>query len=131
MARLPDAYEFDCPDGYFFDRDLPRPQCRVNRKEYHVGEGLRAAVFAVSALALAWTTFNVVVLLIFWQSLVYKAASRSFMMLTLCLLTAMALGALLYAAIPEPNSSVGEAVCIGRAWLTCLPLAGILAILVS
>jgi hypothetical protein len=125
------SYAFECPDGYFYNLDLSPPQCRVNRTSFVIDSGIRSAVFAVGALAMAVVLANIIVMAVRWESPVFKAASRPFMLLMLVLLFCMALGSLLYAAIPDPSLKSSAAICIGRAWLTCLPLAGFLAILLA
>lgn len=127
------SYAFECPSGYFWDTvtDPSSPRCRTNRLFFRVDDGIRSAVYAVSAMALAFVVFNIVILLWQWNSLVYKAASRSFMLLILLMLGGMGLGALAYAAIPSVGTRTGHALCAGRAWLTCLPLASILAVLLA
>lgn len=121
------SYEFSCvpSTSYFLDSNN---KCAAVLPVYDVSDGIRYAVFAVSAVCLAWIGVHFVAIVIHWNAPLYRAASRPFLLLTLIFLAAMALGALLYAAIPEPGSN-GNAVCVGRAWLSCLPLAGILSIL--
>lgn len=62
---------------------------------------------------------------------VFKAASRPLLVLILIFMDAMGLGSLLFAAIPEVGSSIGDAVCHGRVWLTCLPLAALIGIILA
>ena len=128
------SYAYDCPPGYFYDAfatTLAKRQCRLDLVPLHISQGIRAAVFGMSSVALLFVLFNLLMLVLAWNSLVFKAASRSFMLLILVMLALQSLGAMLYAVIPSPDLEVSEAVCIGRAWLTCLPLAGILAVLLA
>ena len=127
------SYDFDCPPNYVYDRytDPTAPQCKPERIIYRVSSSLQSGVHTVSTAAMAFILVVAGILAWHWNSSVFKAASRWFMLLILFMLLAMALGAMLYSAIPQPNSEIGSAICIGRPWLTCLPLAVILAVLLA
>ena len=126
------SYDFRCPSGYFYDTTAATPFCRVNYPIYSVMDGIRSAVYSVSGVSMAWVIFNIIVLAMNWNHLIYKAGSRNFLLLVLVLLGGLALGSLLYAAVPtNPADDTSKAICIGRAWLTCLPLSGVLAVLLA
>jgi hypothetical protein len=124
-------FRFDCPIGYYFD--LPASQCRVQLPTFHVDPGVRAAVLAVASVAGCLQIVLIVIIRINKTNAVYRAGSIPHLYLTLIFLLAMSLGAMLYAAIPaeEANRDTASAVCVGRAWLTCFPLAGVVAVMVG
>jgi hypothetical protein len=118
---------------YFLDENDSLNKCAAQLPLYHLSDGIRYAVYVVASVCLAWISLNAVLIVVRWDSPLYRAASRPFLLLTLLFLGCMVMGSLLYAAVPSVNShsdlATARAICIGRAWLTCLPLAGILAIL--
>jgi hypothetical protein len=92
---------------------------------FKVSEGIRAAVYATGAFSFVFVCMNIVVVLVFWDSSVIRAASRPFVLLLLVFLAMMSVGSVLYAAVPDV-SSVGHAICSGRAWTSAWPLTGVL-----
>lgn len=115
-------------DGMFWD--LQRDMCRPNLVEYEISTAVRAAVWAVAAVAFAAVAACVLLVLRHWDSAVIRAASRSFLLLLLGFLALMPLAALLFAESPE-ETDTGRLLCESRVWLCGLSLTGVLAVLLA
>ena len=83
------------------------------------------------ALALVFLMGSFIVLMVRWDSPMFRASSRPFLLFFHLMFAIMAGGALLYAAEPSVGSSTGRTICFARPWLTALPLVGVLAALIS
>ena len=136
------TYEFAClpVSDFFLDPDTNK--CRAQLPKYNTASGIRHAVFAVASCALVWIGVNAAAIVLRWEAPLYRAASRQFLLLLLAMLAMMSFGSMLYAALPPvrlserdgatPESdSDGRAICIGRVWLSCMPLAGILGVILA
>lgn len=116
------------------------PLCQP--KTYQLDWGIRIAVFTVASLALLFVLINVGAVARHWNSPLYRASSRRFLLLILLQLGVMSLGSMLYAAVPDVGLSTvdrvtpvyddtSSALCLGRAWCTCLPLSVILGVILA
>jgi Leucine-rich repeat (LRR) protein len=127
------SYDFACPAGLVLRVDpssgSDRYACLYPIPALETYDlPVRFAVYFMVALAVAFILMNASVLALKWNAPIYRAASRLFVMMIMFFLLAMAVGAIQYAIEPDVHSS-DPGVCIGRAWLSAMPMAGILAVL--
>jgi len=115
-------------NGQFFD--VSQQRCRDNLVDWQPSDSIRQVVFATSGVAMAGVLASVALVAVHWKSALIRAASRSFLLLVLGFLGCWPLGALLYAALPT-ETTTGRFVCEARVWLTAVPLAGVLAVLLA
>lgn len=114
----------DCPIPYEF-RD---GQCRIPIPIYSVSTGVQAAVYATVAVDLI---FIFICFAFFFKNrttVLVRASSSTFMFLILFLLSMFSVGALTYAWVPGTTGYDEAAICQIRAWLTCIPIAGLLGV---
>jgi Leucine-rich repeat (LRR) protein len=136
------TYAFACTPTSKYFLDHTTNKCRPQLPTFTLSWRIRNSVYVVAALSMVWIIVHVISILVHWQAPMYRAASRAFMLLLLALLFLMSWGAILYAAVPSVSLSDADgvtvvsddqdrALCIGRVWLSGLPLAGVLGVLLA
>ncbi len=124
------AYGFSSQQPEGFHLNLETNLFEVNIPEHEISWPLRQAIFGIAGSLGVIVLLVMIFLLVNFNTVLMKAASRELTLLTLILIFSLAVGSVLYAVVPE-KTSTGDSICRARIWVSGVSLMGILSILVS